>query len=500
MMTLKKIVKLAAGALLLLLAVLIARALLLSSLQVRADAAPGGEAPVDANAAAARLAGALRFQTISEEGTGPVYAEPFLKLHQYLQDSFPRAHAALTREVVAGYSLLYTWPGTNPALPPLLLMYHLDVVPVEAGTETSWTQPPFGGVIAGGFVWGRGALDDKVGVTAILEAVEALAAQGFRPERTVYLAFGHDEEVGGLQGAHSLAALLAQRGVHPLFLLDEGGAIVVGMVPGIEHPVALVGTEEKGFVNIELTADSPGGHSSMPPPHTAIGLVAAAVQALEAHPMPSRITGATRASFAYLAPEMTFGQKLILANLWLFGPLAERDFASQPAGNARIRTTTAATLISGGVKENVLPLRARAVVNFRILPGDTVASVLAHVRNEVRNSVGSGVKVSQQGTHAVDPSPESDPAAPEFRLLQRTVSETLPGAVTAPNLLSGGTDTRHYEMLTRNVYRFLPIRMTDEDLSRLHGTNERVRIDDYATAVRFYMRLMRNAAGGQPHA
>jgi len=485
----KRIFQLAVAALVLLVAVLVARALLLSSRQVRAEAVPGDA--IDANAAA-RLVGALRFQTISEEGTGPVDAEPFLKLHQYLQDSFPHAHAALTREVVAGYSLLYTWPGTNPALPPLLLMSHLDVVPVEAGTERSWTQPPFGGVIGDGFVWGRGALDDKVGVTAILEAVEALAAQGFRPERTVYLAFGHDEEVGGLQGAHSLAALLAQRGVHPLFLLDEGGAIVEGMVPGIEHPVALVGTEEKGFVNVELTADSTGGHSSMPPPHTAIGLVAAAVQALEAHPMPSRITGATRASFAYLAPEMTFGQKLILANLWLFGPLAERDFASQPAGNARIRTTTAATLISGGVKENVLPLRARAVVNFRILPGDTVASVLAHVRN----TVGPGVKVSPEGNHAVDPSPEADPAAPEFRLLQRTVSETLPGAVTAPNLLSGGTDTRHYETLTRNVYRFLPIRMTGEDLSRLHGTNERVRIDDYAVAVRFYARLMRNAAGG----
>ena len=490
----KKIVKLAATVLLLLLAILVARALLLSSRQVHAAVVPRDAIDaIDANAAAARLAGALRFQTISEEGTGPVYAEPFLKLHQYLQDSFPQAHAALTREVVAGYSLLYTWQGTNPTLPPILLMSHLDVVPVEAGTERSWTQPPFGGVIAGGFVWGRGALDDKVGVTAILEAVESLAAQGFRPERTVYLAFGHDEEVGGLQGAHSLAALLAQRGVHPLFLLDEGGAIVEGMVPGIEHPVALIGTEEKGFVNVELTAEATGGHSSMPPPHTAIGLVAAAVQALEAHPMPCRITGATRASFAYLAPEMTFGQKLILANLWLFGPLAERDFASQPAGNARIRTTTAATLISGGVKENVLPLRARAVVNFRILPGDTVASVLEHVRQ----TVGPGVKVSQQGTHAVDPSPESDPAAPEFRLLQRTVSETLAGAVTAPNLLSGGTDTRHYETLTRNVYRFLPIRMTAEDLSRLHGTNERVRIDDYATAVRFYVRLVHNAAGGR---
>jgi len=199
--TMKKILKIAALALLLLLAVLIVRAFLLPSRQVRASAsAPALNVQVDPNAAAARLAGALRFQTISREGAGPVDPEAFLALHRYLEQSFPRVHATLTREVVAGYSLLYTWPGKNPSLPPVVLLSHLDVVPVEAGTERSWTQPPFAGLISDGFIWGRGALDDKAGVLALLESVELLVARGFQPERTVYLAFGHDEEVGGLQG------------------------------------------------------------------------------------------------------------------------------------------------------------------------------------------------------------------------------------------------------------------------------------------------------------
>jgi len=489
----KKILKISALALLLLLAVLIVRAFLLPSRQLHAGAKPDVQnvqnvqnVQVDANAAAARLAGALRFQTISREGTGPVDPAAFLALHRYLEESFPRAHAALTREVVAGYSLLYTWRGKNPSLPPVLLLSHQDVVPVEAGTERSWTQPPFEGRIAGGFIWGRGSLDDKVGVLALLESVELLAAQGFQPERTIYLAFGHDEEVGGLQGARGLAALLEQRGVRPLFVLDEGGAIITGMVPGIDQPIALVGTAEKGYVNVELTARSRGGHSSMPPPHTAIGEVAAAVHALEEHPMPSRIAGATRDSYETLAPEMPFVTRVVLSNLWLFGPLIELQAASDPAANARLRTTTAATIISGGVKENVLPLGARAVVNFRILPGDSVASVLEHVRK----TVGPGVKVALEGLQATEPSPTSDTGAPEFRLLQSTVAEVFPGTLVAPNLLSGGTDSKHYQRLTRNVYRFLAIAVGKEDLERIHGTNERVGIDAYAGAVRFFVRLL----------
>jgi carboxypeptidase PM20D1 len=406
--------------------------------------------------------------------------------------AFPRVHSTLTREVVAGYSLLYTWPGKDPKLAPILLMSHQDVVPVEPGTEKGWTHPAFSGDVADGFVWGRGALDDKVGVLAILEAVETLIGKGFQPQRTILLAFGHDEEVGGAHGAAALAALLAQRGAHPELILDEGGAIVEGLVPGLNCPAALVGTAEKGSMNVELVAESEGGHSSMPPAHTAIGRLASAIEQLEDNPMPARIDGATKRSFDFLAPELPFSQRLVLANLWLFDPIAKHAFAADPAGNARIRTTTATTIFQAGVKVNVLPHQARAVVNFRILPGDTGASVLQHVRD----TVGPGIRVARKERFVSEPSPESDVNAPAFRLLQTTLVQTVPHVVVAPNLLSGGTDTRHYESLSPNVYRFLPIRINGEDLKRLHGTNERVGVESYGEAVRFYAQLIRNGAGG----
>ena len=470
----------------LLIAVLLLRMILIKSRQVQAE--PVRDLQIDARGAAGRLAGAVRFPTISHEGGANVEAAAFQGLHQYLQQTFPRVHAALTRETVGGYSLLYVWKGKKPELPPVLLMSHMDVVPVEPGTEKSWTHPAFSGFDDGTWIWGRGTLDDKVGVLAILEAVETLLGRGFQPDRTVYFAFGHDEEVGGQRGAAAIAALLEQRGIRPAFILDEGGAVVEGMIPGVSRPAALIGTAEKGSLSVALVAESPGGHSSMPPRHGAIGKLAAAVQKLEDHPMPARIVGATRRSYQYLAPEMPFGSRLVLANLWLFEGLLKRQAADDPAADARVRTTTAPTIFQAGVKENVLPHEARAVVNFRILQGDTIPAVLRHVRD----TVGPGVRVSGTGTLNDKPSPESDVAAPEFGLLQRTLAQTFPGVLVAPNLLAGATDSRHYLRLSRNVYRFTPMRMKGEDLARLHGTNERVGIQNYGEIVRFYAQLLRN--------
>jgi carboxypeptidase PM20D1 len=486
----KKVLLAIGAVLVLLLAVVLARTAMVESKQVRAE--PVTDLAVDAQAAAGRLAGAIRFPTISHEGGAKVDDAAFRGLHQYLAQSFPRVHSSLRREVVAGYSLLYTWPGTNPQFPPILLMSHTDVVPVEPGTEKAWTHPPFSGRIVDGHVWGRGAMDDKAGVMGILEAVELLLAKGFRPERTVYLAFGHDEEVGGAKGAAVLAALLERRRVRPDFILDEGGIIAEGIVPGVKPPIALISTAEKGYVTVELVAEAEGGHSSMPPRTTAIGKLAEAVRRLEESPMPARIDGATRRSLEYLAPEMPFANRMFLANLWVFGPLALRQFGAEPASNARIRTTMAATVFQGGIKENVLPSRARAVVNFRILPGDTIEDVLRHVRK----TVGPSIKVAVTGSFPTEPSPESDVRGPEFGLLQRTIAQVFPGMLVSPNLLSGGTDTKHYRKLTRNVYRFVPARVRENDLARIHGTNERIAVENYGEAVRFYAQLLRNGAGG----
>lgn len=471
-----------------LVAVLLIRTALARSYQIAAE--PVTDIAVDARAAAERLAGAVRFRTISHE-SGQVEREAFLGFHEHLARSFPLVHSNLTREVVAGYSLLYTWKGKNPNAAPVLLLSHQDVVPVEPGTERSWTHPPFSGAIADGYVWGRGTMDDKPGVLGLLEAVEHLLGRGFQPERTVLLAFGHDEEVSGVNGARNVAALLRQRGVKPEFVLDEGGVIAEGMVEGIDAPIALIGTAEKGYVSVELVAKAEGGHSSMPPRHTAIGRLAEVIHRLEENQMPARIDGATLKSFEYLAPEMPFGPRLFLSNLWIFSPLAERVFSEEPASNSRIRTTTAATILHAGVKENVLPLEARAVVNFRILPGDSVADVLEHVRAHA----GPDVQVAARQATATEPSPESDAESPAFRLIQTTITQVFPGTLVSPNLLGGGTDTKHFQALTPNVYRFLPAHIQKGDLSRVHGTNERIGVEDYAGIVRFYVQLIRNGAG-----
>ncbi len=485
----KKILAAALGlVLLLLVAILLLRMILIKSHQVQTQ--PASDITVDARTVAEHLAGAVRFPTVSHENGANVEAAAFDGFHQYLQQTFPKVHATLTRETVGGYSLLYTWKGKRPEMQPVLLLSHQDVVPVEPGTEKSWTHPAFSGSVDGSWVWGRGTLDDKVSLMGILEAAEMLLGRGFQPDRTIYFAFGHDEEVGGRNGAAAIAKLLEQRGVRPAFILDEGGAIVEGSIPGVTHPAAMVGTAEKGVLSVELLAESEGGHSSMPPTHGAIGKLAAAIQKLEDHQMPARLDGATRRSYQYLAPEMPFGPRLALANLWLFRPLIERQAAADPAANARIRTTTAPTIFQGGVKENVLPHEARAVVNFRILPGDTIESVLRHVRD----TVGPGIRVSTTGTANTEASAESDVRAPEFGLIQRTLAQTFPKVIVAPNLLAGATDSRHYRRVSQNVFRFIPMRMKPEDLKRLHGTNERVGIENYGEIVRFYAQLLRNGA------
>jgi len=482
----KKILAGLAGVVLLLVAVLVVRASTLRSRQV--EARPVADLQVDARAAAEHLAAALRFRTVARPDGLPAEPAEMAGLDSYLEQAFPRVHAALSREVVNGYSLLYTWPGADATLPPILLLSHLDVVPVESG----WSVPPFSGRIAGGWIWGRGSLDDKMGVVGALEAVELLLGRGYRPRRTVLLAFGHDEEVGGRRGAAVIAAQLRRRGVKPQLLLDEGGLVGERLIQGLAAPVAFVATAEKGYVSLELAVRAPGGHSSMPPAQTAIGILAAALARLESHPMPARIAGVTAESFATVAPEMPFAARVFLGNLWLFEPLAIRVLQASPPSNATIRTTTAITIVQGGVKDNVLPSAARAVVNFRILPGDSIAAVETHVRSAVADR---RIAISRFGPTATEPSAESPTAAPAFQLLARTIREVLPGVVVTPNLLSGATDSRHYAAALGTLpYRFVPMRLAAADLARIHGADERLGVANFAEIVRFYAQLLRNGA------
>jgi carboxypeptidase PM20D1 len=477
-----------------------AAVLLLGGLLVVRTARYGSEQPVPAPArevavpaeAAARLAGSLRIRTVCHEDPSAFDAEAFRALHAYLHSAFPRVHSQLRRETVQEHSLLYTWEGTDASLRPILFAAHLDVVPVEPGTEQKWQEDPFGGRIADALIWGRGAIDNKSGVVGTLEAVEMLLTEGFRPARTVHLAYGHDEEAGGAAGAQQIAALLKRRGVELEMVLDEGAVIGDGILPGISHPVALVGIAEKGFVSVELTARTAGGHSSLPPRSTAIGLLSAAVARLEESPMRARLEGPTRQLFDRIGPLFPLPRRAVFANLWLTRRLVIHSLEASPATNAMVRTTMAPTIFHAGTKDNVLPSHARAVLNFRILPGDAVADVIAHVRRVVADD---RIEVKIAGAFSAEPSAVSSTVSEPFRRLERTIRSVLPDAIVTPYLVAVVTDARHYAALSGNVYRFLPLRLTAADIQRMHGTDERLAVDNYHGAIRFYRQLLLDTAG-----
>jgi carboxypeptidase PM20D1 len=442
--------------------------------------------------AVARFAASVRIPTISHGDPDRFDPAPFEAFNAYLREVFPKVHDALELEVVGGHSLLYTWAGRNQRLPPVILMAHSDVVPVEPGTEGSWSHPPFSGAVDGGYVWGRGAMDDKASLMGILEGAEALLSRGFEPERTLLFSFGHDEEVGGLMGARAIASLLADRGVMAAYVLDEGMAIAEGSLPGVEGPVALLGLAEKGSVSLLLSVEVAGGHSSTPPRETAVGILARALARLEDHPMPPRLEGPSRMLLETLAPAMPFSMRLVMGNLWLFRGAVVRIMAGTPETDASIRTTTAPTLLRAGVKENVLPSQSQAVVNFRILPGDSSQDVIAHVEETVGDP---RVRVEvYQGT-STEPSPVSRMESFGYGELRATVHEIFPGTRVAPFLALGGTDSKHFTGVAEDVYRFAPLRYRPEIAGGYHGTNERIPVGDYLDMVRFYTRLLERSGG-----
>jgi carboxypeptidase PM20D1 len=472
------------GLVALLIALVIGRTLMVGSSRQPA----GPVAPVDHAAAtliAQRLGEAVRFQTVSIADSAKTN-DALDAMYDWMETTYPRVFATLAREMF-GRSLVFTWRGTDSLAAPLVLMAHMDVVPVEPGTESKWSHRPFSGEVSDGYVWGRGTLDDKLNVIGELEAIEGLINSGFTPRRTVILSFGHDEEVLG-SGARSIAAAFKARAIHPLMVVDEGGAVISGEVPGLDRPVALIGVSEKGYLNVGLVAEGAGGHSSMPPMQTATGIVAAAVTKLERHQMPTHLSTA-RLTMDALAPEISFGGRMAIANMWLVGPLVKSYLERSPATNATIRTTTATTMFASGVKDNVLSARARAVVNFRLLPGDSVEGVLTHVRDVV-DDPRVDIRPINAGS---EPSPVSDVQSPAYALLARTIRETMPDAIVAPFVLMAGTDSRHFAAVTANVFRFTPMRLEKADLTRVHGANERVGVDNMAQVVSFYIALVKNA-------
>ncbi|MEQ9195694.1 MAG: M20 family peptidase [Parvibaculum sp.] len=479
-----------AGALfVLLIAVVVGRTLMVPA----AELANIGQAEsIDAEGAAQHLAEAVRFRTIShqagaDEAEVARSAEAFEGFRNWMDATYPAFTAATKREIVGGATLFYTWEGTDTSLDPVLLMSHIDVVPIAPGTEDKWEHPPFAGTIADGYVWGRGTIDNKGSLIAMVEAAERLAAQGFQPTRTILFAFGHDEEIGGGEGNKALAGMLQERGVNLAWVKDEGGVIGHGLLPGVNAPVAMIGVAEKGSISLGVVAYSKGGHSSMPSPaaQTAIGRLARALERIGGDPFESKVDGATRGMIESLAPAVPFTQRMVYANLWLFEPLVRGVMEESPTSAAQLHTTIAPTIVEGGVKENVLPPEARAVVNFRIHPRDTADGIIEHVRAAVDDP-----DVEIEPLPGIrEASKVSNIEGDGYQLITRVIGESFPGVIAAPYLVVGGTDSRHYLPITDNVFRFIPIRMAPEDMARFHGTNERVSVENMGEAVAFYVRL-----------
>lgn len=459
--------------------------------QPRAHEQPALEHGIDARTVAEHLAQSIRFRTISHQDPRQDDPQPLAALRAFLETTYPRVQASFERELIHEQALLYRWPGSDPSAQPVLFMAHQDVVPIEPGSEAKWTHPPFEGAIADGFVWGRGALDDKGSLIALMEAFESLLADGFRPRRSVYLASGFDEEVGGSQGSQLIVAELQRRNVRFLWVIDEGGAVEQGVVPYVERPIAQVSVAEKGYLSLQLIARGEGGHSSMPPTPNAVGMLAAAITRLERAPFPPRLVPTIREKLEAIAPELPWLQRVALSNLWLTEPLVVRELASQFQNSPTVRTTTAPTILQAGVKENVVPSEARATVNFRILPGDSIAQVIDRVRHVIAEP---RVEVKRLTRTLSEPAPLSSTSGPGYQLLRATIRKLYPDAVVTPGIMNAASDARHFQPIADAVYRFIPRVLDQRDLKRIHGTDERISVDDLARSVQGYRMLIREGS------
>lgn len=438
----------------------------------------------------------VRIPTVSRWGEEPGTTPAFQALRGALARLYPRAHEAMTREVARG-ALVYRWAGADPQLSkqPAVLMAHQDVVGVtglarEDATPESeaprWSVPPFGGALRDGCVWGRGTLDDKCALTAIFEAMERLAAQGFRPRRDVYLSLGADEEAQGTSAAH-VARMLGERGIRPWVVLDEGGAVVRGALPGVAAPTAVVGVSEKGTLDLRMSATDAGGHASTPTRRGATFRLARAIVRLGHAPFPARLSEPIVALLERAAPHASGPLGGIYGRARLAAPLIARAFsAAGPETGALVRTTVAVTQLSGSPGANVLATNARARLNVRVAVGETVAGTVARIRRVIRDP-----SVALDVLGASEPSPVSPASGAQWELVREALRASHPDSLLLPYVQLSASDSRRFTPLSRHVYRFTPFLMTAEQRASIHGVDERIGVEALGRGVAFYEAFVR---------
>lgn len=461
--------------------VIVFNTLTFTSKQQKGEATP---APRATPAALQHFQEAIRIKTISFGDSTQFDSSQFNAFHHFLRQAYPRVHEKLTVEKINGYSLLYKWEGKNSSLKPFILMAHQDVVPIEEASKNLWTVDPFGGEIKENFIWGRGTVDDKINLISILEACDKLLSENFQPERTIYFAFGHDEERGG-SGAQAIADWFKSKNILAELILDEGGMVTDDKIPGLHKPVALIGNAEKGFLSVELTVEKSGGHSSMPEQETAIDILTKALLKLRENPFEARFSEPMEGFMQKLGPEMEFQQKVAFANRWLFSGMIKDIYAKTGPGNAMIRTTLVPTIIQAGVKDNVIPTVARAVVNLRLLPGDESTDVIARMNKIVNDS---RIKISPISTPS-EASPVTSIESNGYKKIETVIKQTFPEVLTSPFLVIGATDSRHLAGVSTDILKFSPM----IDPVGFHGIDERISIESYSTAIWFFENLMRTA-------
>ncbi|MBR5427105.1 MAG: M20/M25/M40 family metallo-hydrolase [Clostridia bacterium] len=434
------------------------------------------------------LSDAIRIPTVSDRDHDKVDWAQFEKFRAFLEERYPLFHKAFSKEVVSDASLLYYMPGSDPSLDPIAMIAHQDVVPITPGTEQDWKYDPFGGVEAEGCIWGRGAIDMKNHLIAVMESIETLLEEGWQPVRGVYVLLGHNEEnmMHHESGAAYISRELEARGVHLEALMDEGGAVLEARVKGLlDVNVIGVGIAEKGQADIEITLKGKGGHSSQPPMHNALGRMADVIKDLEDHQFKSEFTPLLEELFMRPAVKGTLPVRMVAANLKALRPALTFALSKIPLAAGIVRTTTAVTMAQGSPAPNVLPQKASINVNFRMMPGTSTKDVIDHIRKVVKNK-----DIELRVVKTKEPSRVSPIDTKAFHMIEEIYSAN-PKNVVIPYLVFGGTDSYLYEPVCENIYKYSPFRLSVELLANTHGTNERIPIDCMEEAVAFFKRYVR---------